>query len=116
MPDKPAANRLTIEIERSPEVATIHCRGELVAGVTDLLYREVRPLMPNTPRIVLDFKELTYVDSSGLGILVRLYASAKTAKCDLQLANVSGRILQILGLTNLLSVFQVIGENNIRLH
>jgi anti-sigma B factor antagonist len=116
MSDKPTANRLTLDIERSPDVAFVRCRGELVAGVTDLLYREVRQLMPDIKRIVLDLKDLTYVDSSGLGTLVRLYVSAKFASCNLEFINISGRIRQILGVTNLLSVLQIVGEHNIRIH
>jgi len=93
-----------------------HCRGQLVAGVTDILYREVHPLFPDTKRIVLDLKDLTYIDSSGIGAIVRLYASARSAKCDFALANISGRVRQLLGITDLLSILQIVGENNIRIH
>ncbi len=108
-------DRLTLHIERSPEVAIVQCKGELVAGVTDVLYREVKALIPEVKRIVLDLKELTYLDSSGLGMIVRLFVSAKSAKCNLQLMNISGRVRQLLGITDLLSVLQIIGENNIRI-
>jgi anti-anti-sigma factor len=86
-----------------------------VAGVTDLLHRKVKELIPESKRIVLDLRELTYLDSSGIGMMVRLFVSAKSAKCTLQLANVSGRVRQVLGITDLLSVLQVIGENNLRM-
>jgi anti-anti-sigma factor len=107
--------RLTINVERSPEVAVVKCKGELVAGETDLLYCDVKVLIPAVKRIVLDLKELTYLDSSGIGVIVRLFVSAKSAKCTLQLANISGRVRQLLGITDLLSVLQVIGENNLRM-
>jgi anti-sigma B factor antagonist len=116
MSDKAAAKRLTLEIERSPGVAVVRCHGELVAGVTDILYGDVRQLIPDTKRIVLDLKELTHIDSMGIGTIVRLYVSAKAAKCNLELVNVGGRVRQILGITDLLSVLTVIGENNIRIH
>jgi anti-anti-sigma factor len=108
-------DRLTLNIERAGEAAVVQCKGELVAGVTDVLYRTVKELIPTVNRIVLDLKELTYLDSSGLGMIVRLFVSAKSAGCTLQLANISGRVRQLLGITDLLSVLQVIGENNIRI-
>jgi len=108
-------NRLRIEIEHLPDAALVRCHGELVAGVTDVLYREVRPLFPDVKRIILDLKELTYVDSSGLGTILRLYVSAKTAGCSLELANIGARVRQVLGITNLISVLTIIGENNIRM-
>jgi anti-anti-sigma factor len=115
LPENDTKGRLTIHVERSPEVAVVQCKGELVAGVTDVLYRSVKELIPDVKRIVLDLKELTYLDSSGIGMIVRLFVSAKSAKCTLQLANISGRVRQVLGITDLLSVLQVIGENNIRM-
>jgi anti-sigma B factor antagonist len=115
MPNPLAATRLTVHIERSPEAALVRCHGELVAGVTEILYREVRPLVSETKRITLDFKELTYVDSMGIGTVIRLYVSAKTGGCRLELANIGPRVRQVLGITNLLSVLTCIGENNIRM-
>jgi anti-sigma B factor antagonist len=108
-------DRLTIHIERFPEVAVVRCKGELVAGVTDLLYRDVKELFPEVQRIVLDLKELTYMDSSGIGVIVRIFVSSKSAQCNLELANISGRVRQLLGITHLLAALQVIGENNVRL-
>ncbi len=110
-----AANRISVHIEYLPDVALVRCHGRLVAGVTDVLYREVRPLFPDAKRIVLDLKELTYLDSTGLGTILRLYVSAKTQGCSLELANIGARVRQILGITNLISVLTVIGENNIRM-
>ena len=109
------AERLRLAVERSGDTAVVRCHGELVAGATDRLYQEVRQLIPEVKRIVLDFKELTYIDSSGIGTVVRIYVSTKSGKCDLTLVNTSARVRQILGITNLLSVLQVVGENNIRI-
>ena len=110
-----AANRFSFQIEQLPDAVVVRCRGELVTGVTDVLYREVRPLCPDRKRIILDFKELTYIDSWGLGTVLRLYVSAKAAGCSLELANIGARVRQVLGITNLISVLTVIGENNIRI-
>jgi anti-anti-sigma factor len=115
MSENQVHDRLSIHIERLPDVAVVHCQGELVSSVTDVLYRAVKELIPEVKRIVLDLRELRYLDSSGIGMIVRLFVSAKTAKCTLQLANISGRVRQVLGITDLLSVLQVIGENNIRM-
>jgi anti-anti-sigma factor len=56
------------------------------------------------------------MDSSGLGTVIRLYVNAKAAGCDLQLVNLSQGIRRILSMTNLLSFFTIVGENDIRMH
>jgi anti-anti-sigma factor len=112
---EPAASHFAIEIDRAPGVAIVRCRGKLVAGFTELLYVEVRQLMPDTKRIVLDLTNLTHMDSMGLGTVVRLYVSAKSAGCALELINLGKGIRQIFAVTNLLSVFTIVGEHNIRM-
>ena len=105
MPDQGVASLLTIAVDRDNDCAIVQCSGRLVAGVNDHLQLEV---------ILLDLTDLTHMDSTGLGTLVRLYVSAKSAGCALQLFNIGKPIRQLLGLTHLLSVFEVIGNNNIR--
>jgi anti-sigma B factor antagonist len=114
MPEPVNASYMTLAVERTGDTAVVRCRGRLVAGDTDLLCREVRQLIPDCKEIVLDLTDLTHMDSTGLGTLVRLYVSAKSAGCSLQLCNIGKSIRQLLGVTHLLSVFEVIGNNNIR--
>jgi len=107
---------MTIAVERSGDCALVRCRGRLVAGVRDDFYSEVRQLFPDCRRVVLDLAELTHMDSLGIGTLVRLYVSGKSAGCVLELANVGKPIRQLLGITHVLSVFGSVGENCIRMH
>jgi anti-anti-sigma factor len=114
MPEQATASPLTIAVERTADCTAVRCTGRLVSGVSDRLYLEVSQLIPGSKRIVLDFTDLTHMDSTGLGALVRLYVSAKSAGCALQLFNIGKPIRQLLGVTHLVSVFQIIGDNNIR--
>lgn len=115
MPQSAAAPLLTLEVEHNGDVATVKCRGKLVLGVCDVLTSKVRELIPNSKRIVLDLTDLTHMDSIGLGTLVRLYLSAKTGGSCLVLVNMGPRIRQLLGITNLLSVFTDMCEQGVNI-
>ena len=115
MSDKATASPLTLDVVRAGNAFVVRCNGKLVAGVHDVLYVRVCQLMPDSKRIVLDVTELTRVDSMGLGTLVRLYVSGKSAGCSLELINIGKRVRELLGLTNLWSVFAVVGEHQIRM-
>jgi anti-sigma B factor antagonist len=115
MPDKPPRPSLTLDIERKDAVTIVRCHGQVVSEVSNVLYSKVRPLIPGTKRIVLDLSDVTRMDSMGLGTLVGLYTSARAAGCEMQLLHVGKRIRELLGLTNLLSVFTIIGEHGVRL-
>ena len=116
MPDEAGAILLTLDIERAGERAVVRCRGKLVAGVNDVLYTQVSQLIPETTRIVLDLTDLTRMDSMGLGTVVRLYVSARSAGCDLKLINLGPRIRELLGVTNLLSVLATVEAYDVPIH
>jgi anti-sigma B factor antagonist len=106
---------LTFEIERDGETAVVKCHGRLVAGTTDELYREVKQLLPQTKVVVVDLAELTYVDSTGLGALVRLYTSARQLGCEFKLFHLGKQLRNVLKLTNLLSVFGQVEDHGINI-
>jgi anti-sigma B factor antagonist len=113
MPEIAAVPLLTVDVERDGDVATVKCHGKLVLGVCDVLSREVRALIPNTKRIVLDLTDLKHMDSMGLGTIVRLYVSAKSGGSCVVLVNMAPRIRQLLGITNLLSVLTDMCEQGV---
>ncbi len=115
MPEPAAPRSLTLEIERTDAMTIVRCKGQLVSGLTDILYSNVRPMVQANKRIVLDLSELTWMDSMGLGCLVGLYTSAKASGCELQLLKIGKRVRELLGLTHLLDVFSIIGEHGVRL-
>jgi anti-anti-sigma factor len=115
MSEAASPSRLTLDIERDGDTALVRCTGQLVAGVHNFLYTEISQLIPESKRIVLDLTDLAHMDSMGLGTLVRLYVSARSANCELELINLGKRIRQLLGMTNLLGVFSICGEQNIRI-
>lgn len=95
--------------------AVVRCTGKLVAGTTDILQSEIRGLLPSAKRIVLDLTDLGYMDSSGLGSIIGLYVSAKSAGSKLEVINLSRRVRHLFSITNVLSLFETCGEQNIRL-
>ena len=112
-PQSAAVSILKLEDELKGHTLIVHCRGKLVAGVTDQLTHHVKALIPHHKHIVLDLTDLTHMDSMGIGTVARLYVSAKSAGSTFQLINLAPRIRQLLGITNLLSVLCEMCEQGI---
>ena len=115
MPDGATASPLTFDIEITDNVVLMRLHGKLTMGVSNLLHIRVKKLIPEHKRIVLDLSDLSHMDSSGLGTLVGLFVSARSAGCSLELMNLSHGIQKVLSLTNLLGVFSVIGESGMKM-
>ena len=85
---------------------TIKCHGKLISENTDEIRNLVQRLIQRGGRIVLDFTDLDYLDSSGLGALVGLKVSAiNRGLCVLELVNLTPRVKKLLSITNLLQMF-----------
>jgi anti-sigma B factor antagonist len=112
--DAPAP-ALTLKTSVEGDSAFVLCTGRLTAGVTGVLRDEVKRLIPQSKKIVLDLTALTQMDSMGLGTIVGLYVSAKSAGCTLILVNLSQRVVELFRITNVWSLLEVYGENIIRM-
>ena len=88
------------------QVTMVRCRGRLVSDTAGEVKDAVRPLIASGGRIVIDLADVNHMDSSGLGALVGLKASAiKQGLCVLEFANMTPRVLELLRLTNLTQMF-----------
>jgi anti-sigma B factor antagonist len=97
--------RLQIETRQVGRVTVVKCAGRIVAGVeSDSLLEHVQRLIPSERYIVLHLGEVQFVDSTGLGMLVRLLTFARRSRGDLKLSNVTGTIAHTLKITNLCSI------------
>jgi anti-anti-sigma factor len=114
-PPEAAAPSLTLRTHSEGDATIVHCSGKLTAGLTGVLRDEVKRLIPQSKKIVLDLTELTQMDSLGLGTIVGLYVSAKASGSTLILINLSQRVRDLFRITNVWSVLEVYGENIIRM-
>lgn len=112
MPDDP--NTLKVEIDRNADPIVVRCHGKLVAGVGDILYSQVKPLLPDHKRIILDLTDLTRMDSMGLGALARLYVSARTAGSRLELINLGKQVRLLLETAHMLEAFSSLSTTALR--
>ena len=90
----------------------IRCRGRIVAGTeVEALQVELekQTQIPGTNLltvqwVVLQLAEVDYIDSSGLGALVRMFNALRAAGGSLRLCQVSPLVLKVLQVTKLLSI------------
>ncbi len=101
---------LNVEVVRQADRYLVHCRGKLIAGVCGTLYQKVHALIPDGNPIVLDLSDLEWIDSMGVGTLIRIHAGCRYAGCQLQLTHMGPRVKELLALTGLLSVFAATGD------
>jgi anti-anti-sigma factor len=99
--DPLSTTTLTLVTEKTATEATIRCSGKIIAENAAQLRDAARNLIAENKHLVLDFSDVQYLDSSGLGMIVGVYISAKKARCRLKLINLTPRVKEIFTLTRL---------------
>ena len=90
------------------DVTIIDINGKMTLGEGDELLRDkVNSLIQQgQKKLILNLAEVPYIDSAGLGEIVRTYTTVSRQGGSLKLLNLTKRIQDLLLITKLLTVFE----------
>jgi anti-sigma B factor antagonist len=108
LPTKESKLKLSLETRHLGDVIVIHCEGRIVyRDEASALTRVVTEALKNTREVVLDLEGVHRIDSAGLGEMARMLRAADACGSRLKLAGVHPKVMQVLRLTNLASLFEI---------
>ena len=90
------------------DVVILDLQGKILIGEGDDQLREAVTKLVDSgkTKILLNLAEVPYVDSAGLGEVVRCYTTASRKGGKLKLLNLTKKIQDLLAITKLLTVFE----------
>lgn len=99
---------MTYEIEREGDVTVVSVQGELVVGNRRELKDAVLGRLDEGDRkFLVDFAEASYIDSSGLGVLVSLSKKIREKEGELRLSGLDEDLRTLFELTKLDTLFRI---------
>jgi anti-sigma B factor antagonist len=88
------------------DVVVLSIRGKILMGEDIAIKKKIDELVEKgQTKVVVDLAEVPYIDSSGLGELIRCFTTVKRAGGSLKLANLTQKIVDLLTITKLVTVF-----------
>ena len=103
MPEEIVAN-----LDAAPEATTLTLHGEVDVLTVDQVRVALEEALAARPRqIVVDLRDLAFIDSTGLGALIFGFQRARDAGIGFRLAHPNRMVRQILALSGLLDVVEV---------
>jgi anti-sigma B factor antagonist len=89
-------------------VTILDLKGKMTLGEGDELLKEKinAMLQQNRKHLLLNLEGVPYIDSAGLGEIVRTYTTVSRQGGKLKLVNLTKRITDLLSITKLLTVFE----------
>jgi anti-sigma B factor antagonist len=90
------------------DVTVLDLHGKILIGEGDDALREAVTRLVGTGKrkILLNLADVPYVDSAGLGEIVRCYTTVSREGGRLKLLNLTKKIQDLLAITKLLTVFE----------
>ena len=90
---------MTIQTKREGNTDVVAVGGRLDAVTAPEYEKAVRDLVQNgTTRLVVDFQELSYISSAGLGEIIVTLKLMKEKSGDFSVANVHGNVLSVFNM------------------
>ena len=96
------------------DVMVLDVKGKITLGEGDELLKDKVNSLVNQghKKMVLNLAEVPYLDSAGLGEVVRAYTTVSRQGGSLKLLGLTKRITDLLSITKLLTVFETFDTEN----
>lgn len=90
-------------------VTILDLKGKITIGVGDVALRNAvqEAINGGATKILINLRDVTTIDSSGVGELVSAYTTATNRGVKLRLVNLPSKVSDILQITQLITVFDV---------
>jgi anti-sigma B factor antagonist len=96
-----------VECER-PGVAVLAASGEIDVATAPELHDHLGKLLQDSPELlVVDLADVSFIDSTGLGVLVGAVRDVRAGGGDLRLVVTQPQIIRLLEITGLDEVFNI---------
>src|SRR5215471_2663720 len=99
-------------VRQADSVIIIYLKGSMtLAGGIGTLRQQVKAAVAaGQKKVLVNLKELSYLDSAGMGELVSACSTLRNLGGDLRLVSPQDRVGNLLQMTKLVSIFSVFGD------
>lgn len=90
-------------------ISILYIKGYLDAHTAPKLEHEIQGLINEQKyRIIVNFEELTYISSAGLGVFMGFIESIRENKGDIKLSTMSSKIFRVFDLLGFPSLYDIV--------
>ncbi len=99
--DRDRLKRFDIEIERRGHYAVVRPVGELDLAAVDILEAALSPVETEFGEIVIDLRQVEFLDSTGLRVILSADARSRSNGFKLKVINGTEQVRHVLALTGM---------------
>jgi anti-sigma B factor antagonist len=105
---------MKIEKRKKGDVTILDLKGKILfgEGIDELRQSINAAIKDNEKHLVLNFAGVPYLDSTGLGEVVRSYTTLKKEGGTVKIANLTNKVKDLMMVTKLITVFETFNDEN----
>jgi len=92
---------MTYKITEDGNIATVHLDGEIDMDVTEKAKDVIMPLIESGKEVHLNLKQVQYMDSSGISVLIESHQKAAELGSRVVLKEISKSVLKVIMMAKL---------------
>ena len=92
---------MSYKITEEGNIATVHLDGEIDMDVTEKAKEVIMPLIEAKKEVHLNLKEVQYMDSSGISVLIESHQRALEKNTKVIIKDVSKSVLKVIMMAKL---------------
>lgn len=105
---------MKIEKRKKNGVVILDLKGKILVGdaISELRVAVNNLVDDNETKVLLNFQNVPYLDSTGLGEVVRAYTSIKRIKGTVKIINLTSKVRDLMSITKLITVFETFEDED----
>lgn len=105
---------MKIEKRTKSDVTILDLKGKILIGdgIDELREAINSAIKEKETKLLLNFKDVPYLDSTGLGEVVRSYTSVKKEGGVVKIINLTQKVRDLLSVTKLITVFETFEDED----
>ena len=92
---------MTYKVTEEGNISTVHLDGEIDMDVTEKAKEIIMPLIEAKKEVHLNLKEVQYMDSSGISVLIESHQKALEKNTKVIIKDVSKSVLKVIMMAKL---------------
>lgn len=100
------------KVENQSDVMVVGLQGALEVSLQQTLKSELEKVAAQQSDLVLDFSEVSFIDSSCLGALVSLTKVLRAERGDIKIVHLNDDVRSIFQITRLDRIFEIFDDTN----
>ena len=105
---------MKIEKRKQGNVTILDLKGKILFGdgIDELRQSINAAIKDSEKQLVLNFADVPYLDSTGLGEVVRSYTTLKKEGGAVKITNLTNKVKDLMMVTKLITVFETFNDEN----